>query len=129
MMVLAVLMAAILVLSLFAVPSEAIKPKSLKKDFKDIKTPIQEKSVKITKISKPRTLHIWYIAEVQVCAGSEKLYSPELELSSDRDTIQVTMWGIIMPKSCKSGEFFIAANDPDSISASFANQSFREPAK
>jgi hypothetical protein len=130
MKALGIALAILLILSLVSY-SEAkpIQKSQIKKDIKEIKTPTDSKSVKITQITKSRTLHIWHIVEVQVCAGMEKLYSPDLELRSDRDTIQVTMWGLIMPKSCKSGEFFIAANDPDSISVIFSSQTFREPAK
>src|SRR5690349_14508925 len=76
------------------------------KDLKEIKLTDTTKSVKITKITKSRTLHVWNIVEVKVCAGMEKLYSPDLELTSDKDSVQVTMWGLIMPKSCKINEFF-----------------------
>lgn len=129
---LGIILAAILVCTIFAVQYSEAKPipkNQVKKDLKEIKIPADSKSVKITMISKSRTLHVWHIVEVQVCAGTEKLYSPDLELSSDRDTIQVTMWGLIMPKSCKSGEFFIAANNPDTISVRFSSQTMREPAR
>lgn len=89
------------------------------KDFKEIKLADATKSAKITKITKSRTLHVWSIVQVQVCAGAEKLYSPELELHSDQDVVKVTIWGLIMPKSCKTNEFFIRAENPDSISVSF----------
>ncbi|WP_100182204.1 hypothetical protein [Candidatus Nitrosotenuis aquarius] len=121
----------LLVLAVFSIQFVEAKPvkTQIKKDIKDLNAPLDAKSAKIISISKPRTLHIWHIVGVQVCAGAEKLYSPDLELRSDRDVVQVTMWGLIMPKTCKSGEFFIAANNPDTISVSFSNQSFREPAK
>ena len=126
-----IVLAALLVFTVLSVQYVEAKPvkNQIKKDIKEIKTPIDAKSVKITQISKSRTLHVWHIITVQVCAGPENLYSPDLEIKSDRDTIQVTMWGLIMPKTCKSGEFFIAANNPDTISASFSSQSFREPAR
>lgn len=89
------------------------------KNLQEIKPLDHTKTVKVTKITKSRTLHVWHIVEVQVCAGAEKLYSPDLQLSSDRDTIKVTIWGLIMPKSCKTNEFFIRADDPDSISVRF----------
>ncbi len=119
-------------MSLFAANNvEAnIEPKSkhsVKNDLKELKSTFGDKSIKITKISKSRTLHIWHIVEVQVCAGVDKLYSPDLELRSDRDLIQVTLWGLIMPNSCKSGQFFIAADDPNSISVNFSSQNHREP--
>jgi hypothetical protein len=127
MRTLGIVLAAILLLSILQyAEAKPIQKNQIKKDIKEIKNPTDSKSVKITKISKSRTLHVWHIVEVQVCAGMEKLYSPDLELRSDRDTIQVTMWGLIMPKSCKSGEFFIAANNPDSISVLFSSQTFRE---
>lgn len=89
------------------------------KDLRDIKPIDTTKTVKVTKITKSRTLHAWSIVQVQVCAGSEKLYSPDLEIRSDEDTIKVTVWGLIMPKNCKTSEFFIRADDPNSISVSF----------
>ena len=99
------------------------------KDLKEIKFTDTAKSVKITKITKSRTLHVWSIVEVQVCAGMEKLYSPDLELTSDKHSVQVTMWGLFMPKSCKINEFFIRAEDHDSISVGFLNQNYREPTR
>ncbi len=129
MKALGIALAAILVLSVLSIAEAKPYKTPIKKDLKEIKDPLDSKSVKITKITKPRTLHIWYIIEVQVCAGMEKLYSPDLEIASDRDTIQVTMWGLIMPKSCKTGEFFISANDPSTISVGFTTQTFREPAR
>ena len=126
-----VLLATFLVLSVLAINDAGAKPQKnlAKKDIKDFKTTPTDKSVQISKISKSRTLHVWHIVEVKVCAGMEKLYSPDLELRSDRDVVQVTLWGLIMPKSCKSGEFFIAANDPESISVVFSTQNQSEPTR
>lgn len=130
MRTLGILLAAILLLSILQyAEAKPVQKNQIKKDIKELKTPTDSKSVKVTKISKSRTLHIWHIAEIQVCAGMEKLYSPDLELRSDRDVIQVTLWGLIMPKTCKSGEFFIAANDPSTISVGFTGQTFREPSR
>jgi hypothetical protein len=75
--------------------------------------------VKITQITKSRMLAILYIVTVEACAGRENMYSPELELKSDRDTLRVKMVGLIMPNACKSSDFFIRANNSDSISVSF----------
>jgi hypothetical protein len=128
MRTLGIVLSAVLLLSILQyADAKPIQKNQIKKDIKELKTPTDSKSVKITKISKSRTLHIWHIVEIQVCAGMEKLYSPDLEIKSDRDTMQVTMWGLIMPKSCKSGEFFIAANDPSTISVIFSSQTFHEP--
>ena len=126
-----IILVTFLVLSILAINTAEAKPQkySIKKDIKDFKTTQTDKSVQITKISKSRTLHVWHIVEVKVCAGMEKLYSPDLELRSDRDVVQVTLWGLIMPKSCKSGEFFIAADDPNSISVAFSTQSYSEPTR
>lgn len=126
-----VLLATFLVLSVLAINDAEAKPQKnlAKKDIKDFKTTPTDKSVQISKISKSRTLHVWHIVEVKVCAGMEKLYSPDLELRSDRDVVQVTLWGLIMPKSCKNGEFFIAANDPESISVVFSTQNQSEPTR
>ena len=95
------------------------KRTSIKKDFKDLKDPTDDKSVKIITITKSRMLAILYIISIQVCAGREKIYSPELELKSDRESLTVKLAGLIMPKSCKTNDFFIRANDPASISVSF----------
>ena len=129
MKVLGIVLAVVLLCSIVVIPSVDAKQISKNQIKKDIKTITDSKSVSITKISKSRTLHVWNIVTVQVCAGLERLYSPDLEIKSDRDTIQVTMWGLIMPKTCKSGEFFIAANDPSTISVGFSSQKFVEPAK
>ena len=126
-----IILVSFLVLSVMTINAAEAKPQkySIKKDIKDFKTIQTDKSVQISKISKSRTLHVWHIVEVKVCAGMEKLYSPDLELRSDRDVVQVTLWGLIMPKSCKSGEFFIAADDPNSISVVFSTQSYSEPTR
>lgn len=126
-----IILVSFLVLSVLTINTAEAKPQkySIKKDIKDFKTMQTDKSAQISKISKSRTLHVWHIVEVKVCAGMEKLYSPDLELRSDRDVVQVTLWGLIMPKSCKSGEFFIAANDPNSISIVFSTQSYSEPTR
>jgi hypothetical protein len=91
------------------------------KDIKEIKKPSQDKSVKIITITKSRMLAILYVVGVEVCAGKDKLYSPELNLRSDRDSITVKVAGLIMPKACKTAEFFIRANNPNSIAVEFAN--------
>lgn len=129
MRILGMLLTTFLVLSILAIDNAEAKPQKnlAKKDIRDFKITPTDKSVQINKISKPRTLHVWYVVEIKVCAGMEKLYSPDLELRSDRDVVQVTLWGLIMPKSCKSNEFFIAANDPDSISVVFSTQNRSEP--
>ncbi|MDG7050708.1 MAG: hypothetical protein JRZ94_05860 [Nitrososphaerota archaeon] len=126
-----ILLATFLVLSVLAIDNAEAKPQkySIKKDIKDFKITPTDKSVQISKISKSRTLHVWHIVEIKVCAGMEKLHSPDLELRSDRDVVQVTLWGLIMPKSCKSGEFFIAADDPNSISVAFSTQNYSEPTR
>ncbi len=93
---------------------------SPKKDIKEIKTPSEDRTVKITSIKKSRMLSILHIVGIEVCAGREKLYSPELDLKSDRDSITVKVSGLIMPQMCKDGEFFIRANDPSTISVGFS---------
>jgi hypothetical protein len=92
----------------------------IKKDIKEIKSPDEDRSVKITSIKKSRTFSIVHIVTLEVCAGREKLYSPEIDIKSDRESITVKVSGLIMPKMCKSAEFFIRASDPDTISASFS---------
>lgn len=115
-----VILAILLVVS---VASAEAKPTSqIKKDIRDIKPPFDSKSVKILKITQTRTLHVWKIVQVQICAGPEKLYSPELKIDSDRDSIRVTVWGLIMPNTCKTNDFFIMADDPGSIVVSFVGK-------
>lgn len=100
---------------------------SVKKDIKEIKKPSQDKSVKITSITKSRMLAILYVVGVEVCAGKDRLYSPELNLISDRDSITVKVAGLIMPKACKTAEFFIRANNPNSITVEFADVVYQYP--
>jgi hypothetical protein len=100
---------------------------SVKKDIKEIKKPSQDKSVKITSITKSRMLAILYVVGVEVCAGKDRLYSPELNLSSDRDSITVKVAGLIMPKACKTAEFFIRANNPNSITVEFVDAVYQYP--
>jgi hypothetical protein len=89
------------------------------KELREFSAPAEDKTVKIISITKSRWLPILYIVGVEVCAGKDKLYSPQLELKSDRDTIKVKVVGLIMPNTCKIAEFFIRANNPDSITVSF----------
>jgi len=96
-------------------------PKTNLKDIKEIKNPKEEKTVKITKITKSRLLQILYIVTVETCAGKDGLHSPALELKSDKESLTLKVSGLIMPKSCKTSEFFIRADNPDSISVSFSN--------
>ena len=124
---LGIVLAVLLVVSI--IPAEAKQTSQIKKDIRDIKAPADSKSVKILKITQTRTLHVWKIIHVQVCAGPEKLYSPELEIRSDRDTIRVTVWGLIMPNTCKTNDFFIMADDPNSVTVSFAGKSYSDMIK
>jgi hypothetical protein len=97
------------------------KPKPIpKKDIKEIKIPTEDRTVKITSIKKSRALSILHIVGIEVCAGRERLYSPELDIKSDRESITVKVSGLIMPKLCKNAEFFVRANDPDTISVAFS---------
>lgn len=96
-----------------------IKKYLIKKNIRDLNSPDDSKTVKVTQITKSRMLAILYIVTIEACAGSERLYSPELELKSDRDTLRVKIVGLIMPNTCKSSDFFIRANDPASITVSF----------
>ncbi|MEW6043604.1 MAG: hypothetical protein AB1608_05030 [Thermoproteota archaeon] len=95
------------------------KKTTIKKNIRDLNLPDDNKTVKVTQITKSRMLAILYIVTVEVCAGREKLYSPEIELKSDRDTLKVKMAGLIIPNTCKNGDFFIRADNPNSISVSF----------
>jgi hypothetical protein len=92
----------------------------IKKDIKEIKSPDEDRSVKITSIKKSRTFPIVHIVTLEVCAGREKLYSPEIDIKSDRESITVKVSGLIMSKMCKNAEFFIRASDPATISVSFS---------
>ncbi|MFN3653986.1 MAG: hypothetical protein ACK4TO_01495 [Candidatus Nitrosotenuis sp.] len=116
----------ILVLALFANTAFAEQKNqeykikyAIKKNIRDLNSPDDSKSVKVTQITKSRMLAILYIVTVEACAGRERLYSPELELKSDRDTLRVKIVGLIMPNTCKSSDFFILANNPDSITVYF----------
>lgn len=116
----------VLISSLFAnvafveAKTNYIQQSSVKKDIRDVAQPREDKTVKIISTTKSRFLAILYIVGIQVCAGREKIYSPELEIKSDREEMTVKMAGLIMSNSCKSSEFFIRANNPDSISVEFA---------
>jgi len=133
MMMLGLVLGAILILAVFtgtalAEPKSAQKAKqSVKKDIKEIKSQGEDRTVKITTVKKSRTLSILHIVGVEVCAGREKIYSPELDLKSDRDSITVKVSGLIMPKTCKGSEFFIRASDPDTISVSFSKPVYHVP--
>lgn len=119
--------AVMLVLALFANTAFAeqknqeykIKKYAIKKNIRDLNSPDDGKTVKVTQITKSRMLAILYIVTVEACAGRERLYSPELELKSDRDTLRVKIVGLIIPNTCKSNDFFIRANNPDSITVGF----------
>lgn len=106
---------------------ETIPITTVKKDIKEIKKPTQDKSVKIISITKSRMLAILFVVGVEACVGKDKLYSPEINLSSDRDSITVKVAGLIMPKTCKTAEFFIRANNPNSIAVEFADVVYQYP--
>lgn len=113
----------VVVLSLFsssALADSKITYKS-KTAIKDVKNTAQEKTVKITKITKSRLLQVLYVVTIETCAGKTKLYSPELEMRSDKEFLIVKISGLIMPNTCKTSDFFIRADNPDSISISFSN--------
>lgn len=124
---LCVVFGVVLVLALFANTSFAeqkneeykIKKTAIKKYIRDLNSPDDSKTVKVTQITKSRMLAILYIVTVEVCAGRERLYSPELELQSDREALRVKIVGLIMPNTCKSSDFFIRANNPASITVGF----------
>ena len=118
-----ILLVFVIVLSLFSSSALAdskitYKPKTT---LKDVKNPTQEETVKITKITKSRLLQVLYIVTIETCAGKNKLYSPELEMRSDKEFLTVKISGLIMPHTCRTSEFFIRADNPDSISISFSN--------
>ncbi len=100
---------------------------TIKKDIKEIKKPSQDKSAKIITIIKSRMLAILYVVEIEVCAGKDKLYSPELDLRSDMDSITVKLAGLIMSNTCKTADFFIRANNPNSISVNFSYTTYHDP--
>lgn len=102
--------------------SKAIsKGKPNLKHIKEIQVPLEGKSVKITKITQSRFLQVLYIVTIETCAGIGKLYSPELILKSDKESIALKISGLIMPKVCRTSEFFIRADNPNSISVIFSN--------
>jgi hypothetical protein len=114
----------IIAVSLFSSPAlaDSYKSKANLKGIKEIQNQL-DKSVMITKIIKSRFLQVLYVVTIETCAGKDKLYSPELELKSDKESITIKISGLIMPKTCRIGEFFIRAGNPDSISVSFSNPS------
>jgi gas vesicle protein len=94
---------------------------SIKKYIEEIKKPIEDKTAKIIKIKNTRVLTALYVVVIEICAGNERLYSPELNIKSDKDSRTVKVVGFIMPKNCKTVEFFIRADDPNSISVTFSD--------
>ena len=115
----------IIVVSLFLssalADSKNYTPKTTLKYIKEIQNPSEDKSVTITKITQSRFLQILHIVTIETCAGKDKLYSPELEIKSDKDSLTVKISGLIMPKTCRTNEFFIRANNSDSIFVIFSN--------
>lgn len=93
---------------------------SIKNDLKEIKKPIDDKTVKITSITKSRTLPILHVVGIEVCAGRERLFSPQIDLKSDMDSLTLKVAGLIMPNTCKNAEFIIYAINQDSIYVSFS---------
>ncbi|QLH08828.1 hypothetical protein DSQ19_04435 [Candidatus Nitrosotenuis sp. DW1] len=91
------------------------------KHIKGVQIPLEDKSVKITKITQSRFLQVLYVVTIEICAGMDKLYSPELILKSDKESLTLKISGLIMPKACRTNEFFIRADNPYSISVSFSN--------
>lgn len=122
-----VIFSTMLVLALFANMAFAeqrsheymFKRNDIKKNIRDLSLQDDSKTVKVTQITKSRMLSFLYIVTIEACAGREKLYTPEIELKSDRDTLKVKIVGLIMPNTCKNGDFFIRANNPSSITVSF----------
>ncbi|MEM3063742.1 MAG: hypothetical protein QW177_00055 [Candidatus Nitrosotenuis sp.] len=98
---------------------DKIKKADTNNDIKNLNPPADTKTTKVTQITKSRMLSTLYIVTVEACAGRERLYSPEIELKSDMDELRVKIVGLIMPKACKSSDFFIRANNPNSISVGF----------
>lgn len=90
------------------------------KYMREIQNPAEDKTVTITKIAQSRFLQVLHIVTIETCAGKDKLYSPELVIKSDNDYVTVKVSGLIMPKTCKTNDFFIRANNPNSISVSFS---------
>jgi hypothetical protein len=133
MIVVGVVLGFLLVSALFAsagyaeTKTGAEKTKTtIKKDIREIKKSSEDKTVKIVKITKSRMLSILHIVSLEICAGRERLYSPEIDLKSDKDSITVKVSGLIRPKTCKSSEFFMRAEDPNSISVSFSKKIYNE---
>lgn len=91
------------------------------KYIKEIQKPPEDKSVKITKIIQSRFLQVLYVVTIETCAGKEKMYSPELILKSDKESVTLKISGLIMSNTCRTSEFFIRAGDPASISVVFSN--------
>jgi len=120
------LLALIIALSLFSgsvlADSKSYPPKTTAlKYMREIQNPSDDKTVTITKITQSRFLQVLHIVTIEICAGKDKLYSPELMIKSDNDSLTVKVSGLIMPKTCKTNDFFVRANNPNSISVIFSN--------
>lgn len=118
----ALLLVFVLVMSLFSSSYHAeAKPSSKVPTLRGVQNPTDDKSVKIIKTTQSRFLQVLYIVTVEICAGKDKLYSPELSIKSDTDSIIVKISGLILPKTCRNNDFFIRADNPDTISVIFSS--------
>lgn len=97
------------------------KPSHKEPTLRGVQNPSDDKSVKITKTTQSRFLRVLYIVTIEICAGKDKLYSPELSIKSDTDSVLVKISGLILPKTCRNNDFFIRADNPDTISVIFSS--------
>ncbi len=100
----------------------------IKKDTANKQTSHQDEVKKTKSVSQDdRSVRIINIATtstsntvvVEICAGKTNTYNPEIHLESDRDALDMKMWGLIKAKTCRTNNFAIFANNPSTITATF----------
>jgi len=77
------------------------------------------RSVKITRIATTTTQHT---VAIQVCAGKNNLYNPEISIRSDAKSSDVKIWGIVKSGTCKVSDFSVQAKNKNSIRAEFSGR-------
>ena len=77
------------------------------------------RSVRITKIATTSTQHT---TTIQVCAGKNNLYNPEISIQSDTKSSDVKIWGIVKSSTCKVSDFSVQAKNKNSIRVAFSGR-------
>jgi len=89
----------------------------------DYKRAIQDandgRSIKITKIATTTDQHT---VTVQVCAGKNNLYNPEISIRSDTQSSDVKIWGLVKPSACKVNDFSVQSKNKSSIRVTFSGR-------